>query len=54
MVTGASDDRAGADLNKPLTVPEADISNLPECLTLAASVFRMRKGVSPAKVKEMK
>ena len=29
LVTGASGDRVGADLNKPLTVPEADINSPP-------------------------
>ena len=52
MVTGASGDWAGADLNKPLTVPEADINSPPGCLTIAASVLRMRRGVSPATLKE--
>ena len=33
-------------------VPEADTNNSPECLTIAASVFRIGKGMPPDKLKE--
>ena len=54
LATGASGDRAGTDLNRQLRVPEADMDNSPECLTIAASVFRVGKGVSPTELKERK